>query len=232
MIPLGNDFDKLLGGGLQPGVITHVYGPPASGKTNLALMATARASREGRVLFVDSEGGFSVERLRQITRNDLSVLDSLLLIEPTSFDEQKVAVSKLAEIVPQEQVSLIIVDSISMLYRLEEEKDIRDLGRMLAKLLHLARKYHLPVLATNQVYTDIDSGKITSVGGRIHEYWSKIMIETGVNEYNGSKYALLKKHLFLPEGIRLDYRIVDEGIEPLKLHEPAGLASMFREDLV
>jgi len=67
MIKIHKDFDTLLGGGLQSRCITHIYGSPGSGKTNIALMATANAVKNGKVIYIDSEGSFSVERLRQIS---------------------------------------------------------------------------------------------------------------------------------------------------------------------
>jgi len=216
MISIHPAFDRVLGGGLLPGVLTHVYGTPSSGKTNFALMAAAAASKEGRVVYVDPEGGFSTERLKQITSQDFNeVLSKILLIEPTSFDEQKVAISKADEIVAKGGVSLLIVDSIALLYRILEDKDIREFGRMLAQLLRIARKHDIPVLMINQVYTDIDSGKITPVGGSINEYWSKIMLETGVLE-NGARFLVLRKHLHAKEGARLDYQITADGIKPVR----------------
>jgi len=212
MIKLNNCFDLLFGGGLQDGVLTQLYGPPGSGKTNLCLIATCAAASDGKVVYIDPEGGFSVERLRQIAgENFKKVLENLLLVEPTTFDEQKVALKKLDDIVPQTHARLVVVDGVGMLYRIEEDKDIKELGRILAQLLRIARKYGLPVLLTNQIYTDIGTHKNVPIGGIINEYWSKIIIELGIND-DGTRYAVLKKHLSQPEGIRAGYRIINEGI--------------------
>jgi DNA repair protein RadB len=201
-------FDELLGGGLVQGVLTHVYGPPSSGKTNFALMASVAAAHTGKVVYVDAEGGFSTERLRQIVGEKTeNILGNILLIKPTTFEEQKVSLGKVADISASGGV-----DSIALLYRLEEERDIREFGRMLAKLLRIARKYEVPVLMLNQVYTDIDSGRITPVGGAINEYWSKIMLEAGVAS-DGSRFLILRKHVHKPEGLRVDYRITNSGVE-------------------
>jgi DNA repair protein RadB len=226
MIKINREFDILLGGGLQPRNITLVYGAPATGKTNLALMATFSAASKGKVIYVDCEGGFSTDRLKQICKNDIEgVLKNLMLIEPTEFDEQKIAIRKLNEIVPGSNVSLIIVDSIAVLYRLEEERDTKELGRQLAQLLRIARKYEIPVLMTNQVYTDIDTGRITPVGGDITRYWAKIMIELGKNEENNLRKAVLRKHKFLPEGLKFEFRITEDGIESYGIEYPAPYAA-------
>ncbi len=215
MIKIHKDFDTLLGGGLQSRCITHIYGSPGSGKTNIALMATANAVKNGKVIYIDSEGSFSVERLRQISGEKIDeVLKNLMLIEPVEFDEQNVAIKKLNEIVPKSNASLVIVDSIAVFYRLEEDKDIRGLGRQLSQLLRIARRYDIPVLITNQVYTDIDTGRIVPVGGDVVRYWAKIIIE--LKKIENFRIAILKKHKFLPENLKLEFRITDNGIEAIK----------------
>lgn len=215
MIRIHKDFDALLGGGLQSRCITHIYGSPGSGKTNIALMAIVNAVEKGKVIYIDSEGGFSVERLKQISGENLeNVLKNLMLIEPTEFDEQKVAIKKLSEIIPQSNASLVIVDSISVFYRLEENRDVRGLGRQLAQLSKIARRHDLPVLITNQVYTDLDTGKIVPVGGDVVRYWSKIIIE--LDKTQDHRIATLKKHKFLQEGLELEFKISNKGIDVLR----------------
>ncbi|MEM4347000.1 MAG: DNA repair and recombination protein RadB [Candidatus Altiarchaeota archaeon] len=211
-ISIQKDFDKLIGGGLISGNITHIYGPPASGKTNFAMIAMKNAAKEGKVIFIDSEGGFSIERLKQISGEEFeNVLKNLLLIEPTDYDEQKVAIKKLDELVPKVSAKLVIVDSIAVLYRLEEEKDVKELGRQLAQLLKVARKNNIPVLITNQVYTDINTQKVVPIGGDILRYWAKIVIS--LEKFNDRRFAILEKHKFLPEGAKLEFKICEKGIE-------------------
>lgn len=233
MIKIHEKFDILLGGGLLPRNITHIYGEPGSGKTNLALMATVNASSLGKVIYIDPEGGFSVERLKQISGNKINeVLKNLMLIEPTDFDEQKIAIKKLSDIVPQVKASLVIVDSIAVLYRLEEDKDIKELGRQLAQLLRIARKYEIPVLITNQVYTNIDTGRIVPVGSDIVKYWAKVIIE--LERSNDSRFAIIHKHKFLPEGMKLEFRIVETGIDVIAedaedIHPIGNLSNKIQE---
>ncbi|OYT53961.1 MAG: DNA repair and recombination protein RadB [Candidatus Altiarchaeales archaeon ex4484_2] len=211
MINAGDKLDGFLGGGLIPRTLTCVYGPPASGKTNLALIAASKVAMNDKTVFVDAEGGFSIERLKQICGEDLdTVLENILVLEPHDFNEQRVAVSKLDEVVRKTETRLVIVDSIGVLYRLEERRDTKELGRMLAKLMEVARKNDIPVLLTNQVYTDIDTGVIVPVGGSIIKYWCKVIIELESRE--GYRRAVLRKHKFLKEGRILDFTIADEGI--------------------
>lgn len=228
MISINKKFDIILGGGLLEKTLIHLYGPPASGKTNIALIAAANAAINKKVIYIDTEGGFSIERLQQIAgkdpKNIKKILENILLIEPSDYDEQKVAIRKLSDIIPKSDVGLVIVDSLSALYRLEEEKDIKELGRQIAQLLRIAKKYNIPVIVTNQVYTDINTNKIVSVGGEVLKYWSKVAVEFGKNEHNNLRFAILRKHKFLPEGMKLEFEIVESGIRVVNFCEvPEGL---------
>jgi DNA repair protein RadB len=66
-LPTGcGPVDDLLGGGLERGTVTQVYGPPAAGKTNLALSAAVRVAADGGVVvYVDTEG-LSTDRFHQL----------------------------------------------------------------------------------------------------------------------------------------------------------------------
>ncbi|MDD5112109.1 MAG: DNA repair and recombination protein RadB [Candidatus Altiarchaeota archaeon] len=214
MVSIHRAFDDFLGGGLLPGVLTHLYGPPGSGKTNLALMATANAVGKGKVLYIDSEGGFSVERIKQITGGSLdAVMENVLLVKPTTFSEQQAAIRRLDGMVKEQPVALIVVDSIGNLFRLEDERDAREFGKQLALLLRIARKYEIPILLTNQVFTDIDNGRLVPIGGRVNEYWNKIMVELG--REGQVRFAVIRKHLFKPEGLKFEFTIVSSGIDVL-----------------
>ena len=57
-------LDEFLNGGYETDAITTVFGPAGAGKTNLVLLAAAQAAqRDKKVVFMDTEGGFSVTRV-------------------------------------------------------------------------------------------------------------------------------------------------------------------------
>jgi RecA/RadA recombinase len=72
-VPLGlPGIDAALRGGLPPGLVTEVVGPPGAGKSQLCLQAAAAAAAPrgcgglaSAVLLLDAEGKFSAERLRR-----------------------------------------------------------------------------------------------------------------------------------------------------------------------
>ncbi len=215
-------FDWLLGGGLETDVVTTIYGPAGSGKTNFTLIATATIAKVKKVIFIDTEGGFSVERLKQICNTELKkVLSNTLIKKPVTFEEQATTLQDLYEIVEGlNDVGLIILDSAASLYRLEFSKveDISALNKefalQLSNLLRIARTLKIPVIVTNQVYTDMN-GNYKMVGGDIIAYRSKCLIELKNLYKKPLKLAVLKKHRSLPER-GIVFKIVDKGIEVLK----------------
>ena len=62
-------IDDILEGGLEKEVTTTIYGPSGSGKTNVAILAALESAEKGKVIFIDTEGGFSIERAKQLFSN-------------------------------------------------------------------------------------------------------------------------------------------------------------------
>jgi len=61
------DLNKWLYGGYEKGIITMIAGSPGSGKTNAAILAACSQAKKGnKVIFIDSERGFSSDRVKQI----------------------------------------------------------------------------------------------------------------------------------------------------------------------
>src|SRR5271157_2720364 len=104
------DLNKWLYGGYEKDIITMIAGSPGSGKTNFVILAACSQARKGnKVLFIDTEGGFSVERVKQIIEeNTDEILKNILLLKPTDFGEQKEIINTLSNMIKKESISLII----------------------------------------------------------------------------------------------------------------------------
>ena len=232
-IPTGSaELERWLQGGYEQDIITTLYGPAGSGKSNLCVMAAAQqAARGKKVIYIDTEGGFSVTRLKQIAPE--SIAKNIILFKATKFYEQCKAFDKLLELANKNpNMGLIIADSLTMLYRLElgEASQARDserariinsaLVKQLRILTEISRRKNIPVLVTNQVYSeflsreDFEAGKekrVVMVAGDILRYWSKCIIELQ-NISQGKKRALLRKHRSMPEK-EFIFTITQRGIE-------------------
>ncbi len=214
------DLNKWLHGGYECEVVSVIYGGPGTGKTNFCMLAAVSQAKKGnKVIYIDTEGGFSVERVKQLAPEQVNdVLKNILLLNPLNFDEQKEVFKKLAHYL-KDEISLIVVDGMTMLYRLDmanarekEQNNVQavnsELASQMRTLAEIARKRTIPVIITNQVYKWDDEQKM--VGGDILQYWGKCLIE--LSNEKGKRTALLKKHRNLPEST-LDFQIVHEGVK-------------------
>ncbi|PIN75309.1 DNA repair and recombination protein RadB [Candidatus Woesearchaeota archaeon CG10_big_fil_rev_8_21_14_0_10_37_12] len=206
-------------GGLETDAITTIYGPAGAGKTNFALLAAVEIAKSGKkVIFVDTEGGFSVDRLKQIMPDYKRLFDRIMFLNPTTFEEQKQTIEKLKELV-NTKIGLIVVDTMTMLYRLErsfkDEEYNRDLGVQMLQLNEIARKHNIPVLLTSQVYSSFDSNKVKIVGGDILTYASKCLLEVE-QLHNGRRKLTLHKHRSVPSGQQVLFEIYDKGVKKVE----------------
>ncbi len=210
-------MDWLLEGGYEQDVLTCLYGPPGSGKTNFLLLAIANSDGfDGKkIVYIDTEGNFSLSRFQQLTDDAEAILKRVVFLKPTTFEEQRKAFEKLRRIV-NNRVGAIMLDSAAMLYRLElgKTRDVysvnRELGLQLSYLTEIARKKEIPVLVTNQVYTELEDGRTKMVGGDVLRYASKCLIE--LQRKGEHRAAVLRKHRSLPEK-SVEFVITDTGVE-------------------
>jgi DNA repair protein RadB len=215
-------LDKMLDGGYETDIITTLYGPAGSGKTNLCILCSINTARLGKkVLYIDTEGNFSVERFKQICNsinlNHLKIINNMAFFKPTTFEEQKKTFGKIKDLV-NDKIGLIVVDTIAMLYRLElgKSEDVyevnRELGKQLAYLKEIATKKNIPVLVTNQVYADFENkDRVNMVGGDLLRYASKCLIELQITP-SGNRRAIIKKSRAIPEDREIIFKIVEGGI--------------------
>lgn len=209
-------LDRLLEGGYERDCLTVIYGPAGTGKTNLCLLCTAKGvAAPAKILWVDTDGSFSIERLRQITPAADGVLERTTFFRPATFAEQRKAIDAI-RMLASERVGLIVIDSIATLYRLTLNRaqdpyhQNRELGLQLSYLVEIARKHAIPILITTQVYADLGKqGEVRIVGGDIIRYAAKCLIE--LRRVEGERKLVLRKHRSLGER-ELPFSIVESGI--------------------
>ena len=219
-LPIGcASLDELLGGGLERGTVTQFYGPPAAGKTNVALQAAVKVAADGgTAVYIDTEG-LSVDRFGQVLdahADDPDEASARIIIKNAhNFDEQAEAVRDVADFA--ERADLVVLDSATGFYRMQRGEDIeggealRDVASQVTHLLSLARKHDLAVLITNQVYTDVDADKTRPLGGHTLTHWTGTVVRLD-RFRGGNRRARLEKHRAKPEGETTRFKITDAGV--------------------
>ncbi len=218
-------LDDLLGGGLERGAVTQVYGPPAAGKTNLCLSsAVETAAGDETAVVIDTEG-LSVDRFEQLTAAraedaDASVEDlarGVVIESAYDFAEQEEAVRDAADFA--ESAGLVVLDSATGFYRVqrleegEEEagETLRRVAKQVTHLLGLARRHDLAVAITNQVYTDPEGDRARPLGGYTLEHWSGTVLR--LDRFRGGKRrATIEKHRSRPAGESARFQITESGL--------------------
>ncbi len=220
LIPTNSSLDELLGGGIEKGCITQIYGPPGSGKTNISLKIVYEATKNGsKAIYMDTEGGISLERIQQIAGSDFNkIAQNIYLLEPKSFDQQQLDIQNIENLLSEDDtIDILIIDSIVALYRVEEgdpSEINKKLGRLMAKLLTLSRDYDIAILITNQIYSPFDSDDliVEPIGGTVLKYWSKVIVQIEKNTGSYVRTAILQRHKNKSSGQKITFEIVDDGI--------------------
>lgn len=186
-IPTGcNRLDKFLNGGIRKGEVILVYGEAETGKTTFAIQCMVNCCKKGyKTIFIDADGTFSVKRLTQIASTNIrEIAERIILVRPNDFEEQTLAIDQLEDYLT-EKVGLIIVDTVTSLYRAELNQSMkktfklnRELNRQLGILAQIAKARKIPVLITSQVRSLFDSDRINvePIATRVLTFWADTAI--------------------------------------------------------
>lgn len=166
-------LDTLLGGGIETGLITEVFGEFRTGKSQLChtLSVTCQlpidmGGGEGKCLYIDTEGTFRPNRLVSIAEryglNPNDCLDNVAYARAYNAEHQLQLLTLASQMMAESRFSLLIVDSIMSLYR----TDYAGRGELSARQTHVAKfmrtlqrladEFGIAVLITNQVVAQVD----------------------------------------------------------------------------
>ncbi|MFX1572964.1 MAG: DNA repair and recombination protein RadA [Promethearchaeota archaeon] len=226
------NFDDLLGGGIEPGSVTEVFGEYRTGKTQLAhqlcvsvQLPYEQGGLEGGALYIDSEGTFRPERIIQMaTAIDLDyneVLRNIIIGRAYNSDHQILLVREASKIIKEKNIKLIIVDSLIGHFRseyigrgtLSERQQI--LNSHIHDLLRLSELYdELAVVFTNQVSSRPDvfyGNPLIHTGGHIvaHGATIRIFLRKGKGEQRIAKVVDAPN---IPES-DIVFSITEDGIK-------------------
>lgn len=181
------DFNDLIGGGVETNGITEAYGRFASGKTQVGFQLAVNAQLpknkgglEGGVLFLDTEGTFRPERITSMAKaagmKPEQILENILLVRVLTTEQQVLSLERADKLIQEKNVKLIIIDSITSLFRAEfigrgalGERQ-QKLNQHIHRLQMLADKYSIATYITNQVMDNpgiMFGDPTTPIGGNV-----------------------------------------------------------------
>jgi len=187
------NLDNLLGGlGVETGATTEFHGAFGSSKTQVAhqLAVNVQLPREkgglgGACLYIDTEATFRPERIKQMAEgmklDPKKVLENIYVARAYNSDHQMLLAEKATELVKGRNVKVVVVDSVTALFRSdftgrgELASRQQKLNRHLHILQRLADVHNIAIYVTNQVMArpDIMYGDPTTpIGGHIMGHFS------------------------------------------------------------
>ena len=226
------ELNKLVGGGIETQSIFEAFGEFGSGKSQLGFQLAVNAQLPveqgglgGKVIFIDTEGTFRPERIKQIATtvglDPETALKNIMVARAYTSDHQMLLTEKVGEIIKQqnEPIKLIIVDSVMALFRSEYtgRGTLADRQQKINKHLHtlqkLADMHNLAIYITNQVMArpDIFFGNPTAaVGGHVLAHTSTYRVYLRKSKA-GKRIARLIDSPHLPEGEAV-FKVNEKGI--------------------
>ncbi len=157
--------------------ITLIYGEGGSGKTTLCLMAAIeQILQKKKVIFLDAEKNFSIERLEQLAQHKNIDKEYMLVLPSKNFNVQHTQIKMFEDI---NNIGLIIIDSLTHFYRRlhAHEPDLAEgmLNKQVHILDNLAKK-NVPIILTSQVYTNFEN-EIVPLARAICARYAKTVIK-------------------------------------------------------
>jgi DNA repair protein RadB len=217
ILPTGSaSIDTLLEGGLHAGEITAVYGEAATGKTTLAYQCLINMAKEGfKTVYIDTEHTFNTRRISQID-DKIDLSDYLIVLQPETFAQQVNYMKKLKHIAEGQPFKLLIIDTVSHLYRLELDSISKNIAlrrlfeQHIARIHGETRRHDLFTLIISQVRSHRD--KISPIGeDQIYAY-SKKILELNKGMIDNKRNAILRKGISNLIDESLPYIITEKGL--------------------
>jgi DNA repair protein RadA/Sms len=204
------ELDRVLGGGLVPGVVVLLAGEPGAGKSTLLLEVAARAADSGTVLYATGEESAGQVRLRAERTGALS--DGLYLAAESDLGA---IIGHLDALRP----SLLVVDSVQTISSPEVDGSpggVTQVRAVTVALTALAKERGLPVILVGHVTKD---GSVA--GPRVLEHLVDVVLQ-----FEGDRHSMLRlvrgiKNRFGPADEVGCFELRDDGI--VGVADPSGL---------
>ncbi len=195
-------LDEFLSGGILDGVIVDIFGGSGTGKTQLLLQLSINSIKNGgRVLYLDTTGGFRPERILEIQKlseKQFNFLEKITVSRITNTSEQIKSIKNLTK----NDFSLIVIDNVTDLFSYEYKTDesIFEKNSLFMKYMHELSKFaitkNIPIIITNMI-RNIDGKDVENMKSAIDSFTHiKIQLSKSQSKFNGKIYWALNKEYF------------------------------------
>jgi DNA repair protein RadA len=225
-------LDDLVGGGLETQTITEFYGEYGSGKSQVChqlcvnvQLPPHKGGLGAGALYVDTENTFRTERLVSMAQHygldPEQVARNVIVADAYTSDHQIFLLENADEIVKENNIRLIIVDSLTSHFRSEyvgrETLALRQqkLNKHMHKLIRLARAFNAVAVVTNQVMSKPDvffGDAVHPIGGHIVGHTSHTRVYLRKASRGPIRIARLVSSPYLPDGEGI-FKITENGLE-------------------
>jgi DNA repair protein RadA len=227
-------IDEILGGGLETQTITEFYGEYGSGKSQMChqmcvnvQLPPEKGGLSGGALYVDTENTFRTERIVQMAQhlglNPEEVVKNIIYADAYTSDHQMFLLENADKVVKENNIRLIVVDSLTAHFRSEylgremlAERQ-QKLNKHMHRLIRLARAFNAVAVVTNQVMSKPDvffGDAVHPIGGHIVAHTSHTRIYLRKSSRGPTRIARLVSSPYLPEGERV-FKVTENGVEDL-----------------
>jgi len=230
--------DGLIGGGLESQTITEFYGEYGVGKSilchQLAInvqLPVDKGGLDGGALYLDTEQTFRPEWIVRMAKTaglePTDVAQRIIYSEAYNSDHQILLLEKADQIIKDNNIRLIIIDSLTSHFRSEyigremlAERQQR-LNNHMHRLIRLARGFNAVAVVTNQVMAKPDqffANSVDAVGGHIVAHTSHTRVFLRRAATGPIRIARLVSSPYLPEGERI-FKVTEGGIVDVSAEE-------------
>lgn len=213
---------------LHKGIIS-IWGDFGVGKTTFALQTTmSTIKNENKIIYLYSKPNFPAEKIRKISRGSIENLKNITFIQTESFDDLHNIVFNLEFLILKshniikEKYNLIVIDSLTDLYRLALNKEKKEknynlnymLNQILANLSHLNNSYNIDILIVNEKVGKLVNDQVIEIqsGGKVMEYWVSVNIKIERTEILRKRKFTISKHPEI-QNMEFIYNLTNNGFQ-------------------
>ena len=195
-------LDDFLSGGIPDGIIVDIFGGNGTGKTQLLLQLSINSIKNGgRVLYLDTTGGFRPERILEIQKQSnkqINFLEQITVSRITNTSEQIKSIKNFES----NNFSLIVIDNVTDLFSYEYKRDesIFEKNSLFIKYMYELSKFaitkKIPIVVTNMIRT-IDDKEVENMKSAIDPFTHiKIQLSKNSSKFKGKIYWALNEEYF------------------------------------